>query len=252
MSLLEITLLAVTGFAAGLVNAVAGGGTFFTFAAMVGFGMPTLNANATSAVALVPGSLASTVAYAKETRKNWRRAVPFVLLGLFGGIAGGYLLIRIGDEGFRPMVPWLIGIATLTFAFGARIRAFSAGLEGRHSAAMRAAAFALMGLVGIYGGFFGAGMGIMLLATLSIIGISEFHTANALKNIVATLSQAVAVVLFVANGLVFWREAAIVTAAGIAGGYLGVMAARRVPEPVVRGIVVAVGAALTVVFFFRG
>ena len=251
MSLLEITLLAATGFAAGLANAVAGGGTFFTFAAMVAFGMPTLNANATSAVALVPGSLASTIAYAKETRKNWRIAVPFVVLGLFGGIAGGYLLIRIGDEGLRPLVPWLLGIATLTFAFSGRIRALSAGLEGLHSTAMRAVAYVLMGLVGIYGGFFGAGMGIMLLATLSIIGISEFHAAHALTNIVATIAQAIAVVLFIANGLVFWTEAAVITVAGIAGGYLGVVAARRVPEAVVRGIVVAVGATLTAVFVFK-
>ncbi len=244
-------MLAASGFAAGLVNAVAGGGTFFTFAAMVAFGMPTLNANATSAVALVPGSLASTIAYARETRKNWRRAVPFVLLGVFGGIAGGYLLIRIGDEGFRPLVPWLLGIATLTFAFSGRIRVLSKDMEGRQSAAVRVFAYVLMGLVGIYGGFFGAGMGIMLLATLSIIGISEFHTANALKNIVATIAQAVAVVLFLANGLVLWKEAAIVTIAGVAGGYLGVMAARRVPEQIVRGIVVAVGAILTIVFFFK-
>ncbi|HET7848240.1 MAG TPA: sulfite exporter TauE/SafE family protein [Pseudolabrys sp.] len=251
MSLLEIIVLAASGFAAGLVNAVAGGGTFFTFAAMVAFGMPTLNANATSAVALVPGSLASTIAYARETQKNWRRAVPFVLLGVFGGIAGGYLLIRLGDEGFRPLVPWLLGVATLTFAFSGRIRVLSKEMEGRQSAAVRVFAYVLMGLVGIYGGFFGAGMGIMLLAALSIIGISDFHTANALKNIVATIAQAVAVVLFLANGLVLWKEAAIVAVAGVLGGYLGVMAARRVPEQIVRGIVVAVGAALTAVFFFR-
>lgn len=244
-------VLVLTGFAAGIVNAVAGGGTFFTFAAMVGFGMPTLNANATSAVALVPGSLASTLAYAAETRKNWRQAVPFVLLGVFGGVAGGLLLIRVGDEGFRPLVPWLLGIATLTFALSGRIRALSAGLNGRHGTAMHAAAYGLIGLVGIYGGFFGAGMGIMLLAALAIVGITKFHTANALKNIVATLAQAVAVVLFIANGLVLWKQAAIVTLAGIAGGYLGVMVARRVPEPVVRGVVVAVGAVLTVVFFFK-
>ncbi|HEX5509454.1 MAG TPA: sulfite exporter TauE/SafE family protein [Pseudolabrys sp.] len=251
MSFLEIIVLAASGFAAGLVNAVAGGGTFFTFAAMVAFGMPTLNANATSAVALVPGSLASTIAYARETRKNWRRAMPFVLLGVFGGIAGGYLLIRIGDEGFRPLVPWLLGIATLTFALSGRIRILSKEVEGRQSAAVRIFAYVLMGLVGIYGGFFGAGMGIMLLATLSIMGISEFHTANALKNIVATIAQAVAVVLFLANGLVLWKEAAIVTVAGVAGGYLGVMAARSVPEKIVRGIVVIVGAVLTAVFFVK-
>src|SRR5262249_18682343 len=142
----------------GVANAVAGGGTFFTFAAMVAFGMPTLNANATSAVSLVPGSLASTVAYASETRKNWRRAVPYALCGLCGGMLGGYLAIRIGDEGFRPLVPWLLGVATLTFAFSGRIRALSKGIDGRQDARARAFAYGLMALVGVYGGFFGAGM----------------------------------------------------------------------------------------------
>jgi uncharacterized membrane protein YfcA len=248
---LEIALLALTGFIAGLVNAVAGGGTFFTFATMVGFGMPTLNANATSAVALIPGSFASMLAYWPETRKNWRRSVPYVLIGVVGGIAGALLLIAIGDEGFRPLVPWLLGIATVTFALSSRIGALRDRLAGRGGRVMRIGAFALLILVGIYGGFFGAGMGIMLLAALAIINIGDFHSANALKNLIATVSQLMAVVLFSTNGLVSWPEAAITTATCIAGGYLGVVAARRVPEAVVRAIVVIVGAGLTAVFFFK-
>jgi uncharacterized membrane protein YfcA len=249
--ILEIALLALTGFIAGLVNAVAGGGTFFTFATMVAFGMPTLNANATSAVALIPGSFASMIAYWPETRKNWRRAMPYVLIGVVGGIIGALLLIAIGDEGFRPLVPWLLAVATLTFALSGRIGAIRDRLATRRSGAMRIGAFALLVLVGIYGGFFGAGMGIMLLAALSIINVGDYHAANALKNLIATVAQLVAVLLFSTHGLVSWPEAAITTVTCIAGGYLGVIAARRLPEAVVRAIVVVVGAGLTAVFFFR-
>jgi uncharacterized membrane protein YfcA len=116
---------------------------------------------------------------------------------------------------------------------------------------MRIGAFILLVLVGIYGGFFGAGMGIMLLAALSIINVGDYHAANALKNLIATVAQLVAVLLFSTNGLVSWPEAAITTVTCIAGGYLGVVAARQVPEAVVRAIVVIVGAGLTVMFFVK-
>lgn len=251
MSFLEVALLLITGFFAGIANAVAGGGTFFTFAAMVGFGMPTLNANATSAIALVPGSLATTIAYLPETKKNWRKSVPFALLGIAGGVIGAWLLVAIGDEGFRPLVPWLIALATVTFAFSAGIRRAASRVAGQATWPMRIAAFALMSAVAVYGGFFGAGMGIMLLATLAIIEEGDFHKANSIKNIVATVSQAVAAVLFIWKGLVVWPQMLVTVTGCIAGGYLGVLAARRVPEKVVRGVVVAVGATLSIVFLLR-
>lgn len=252
MSLPEIVLLLVTGFLAGVANAVAGGGTFFTFAAMVGFGMPTLNANATSTIALVPGSLATTIAYLPETRKNWRKALPFALLGVAGGVIGAWLLVLIGDQGFRPMVPWLIALATAAFAFSGALRRFAGRVAGHATWPMRVFAFGLMSLVAIYGGFFGAGMGIMLLATLAIIEEGDFHKANAIKNIVATVSQAVAAVLFVWKGLVWWPQMLVTVAGCVVGGYSGVLVARRVPDTIIRGIVVAVGAMLSVVFFIRG
>lgn len=247
MTIGEILLLGLAGFMAGIANAVAGGGTFFPFAAMVAFGMPTLEANATCAVALVPGSLATAAAYRKELRAHWRDLVPFAVISLVGGTAGGLILLSIGDEGFRPMVPWLLAVATLTFAFSARIRVLFAGAHGSGQG-MRAGAYLVMCLVAVYGGFFGAGMGIMILAALAVILSGDFHKANAIKNIAAMLSQTSAVVMFILGALVHWPEAAIVAVTATGGGYLGVSVARHVPEWLVRGVVVATGAVLTVVF----
>jgi uncharacterized protein len=250
VSVLEILVLALAGFLAGIVNAVAGGGTFFTFAALVAFGMSALDANATSAIALVPGSIATGLAYRQESAKYWGEIVPFAVIGVIGGVGGALLLIAIGDARFRPLVPWLLAGATLLFALSAHIRVGMQKLVGAHGIG-RAGSYGIIGVVAIYGGFFGAGMGIMLLAALALMGNADFHRANATKNVVALLSQFVAVVVFVAGGLVHWPQAIVTMLAAIAGGYLGVMLARRVPEKVVRATVVAVGAVLALVFFLR-
>lgn len=252
MTLLEIVLLALAGFAGGVANAVAGGGTFFSFPLMVAFGMSTLDANATTAVGFVPGSLSTAAAYWKETRERLREVIPFALIGIAGGVAGALLLIGIGDEGFRPTVPWLLAFATLTFAFSGWIKTFTAQFTHTGARYARAIAYLLMGLVAIYGGFFGAGQGIMVLATLAVIQDSDFHRANATKNIICMLAQAVAVILFIWGGLVHWPQALVTIAGAIFGGYFGIVVARRVPEIWVRAVVVAIGAGLSVVFFLRG
>jgi uncharacterized membrane protein YfcA len=248
----EIIVIALAGVAGGIANAVAGGGTFFTFPVLVAYGVSTLDANATSAIALVPGSVAIGLAYRSETAARWRELVPTIVISVIGGLAGGALLIAIGDARFRPMVPWLIGGATLVFALSGRIRGYIQRMGG-HGGLGPVARYALISLVAVYGGFFGAGMGIMLLAVLALTetGQFDFHTANATKNVVATLSQTLAVVLFVIGGLVHWQEAAIITAGAIVGGYSGIYLARRVPEAIVRGVVVVLGAALTLAFFLR-
>lgn len=250
MTLAQFLIIGAAGFLGGIANAVAGGGTFFTFAALVGFGMSTLEANATSAVALVPGSVAIGAAYWDETRTRWRAMVPFAIIGIVGGLAGAWLLISIGDEGFRPTVPYLLGGATLLFALSGTIRRFVMRHAGEGGIG-RVGGYLLISAVGIYGGFFGAGMGIMLLAVLAIMEAGDFHKANATKNVVALLSQGVALVLFVAAGLVHWPEMLLIAVTSVIGGYLGVTVARRVPEAAVRAVVVAVGAGLTVIFALR-
>lgn len=251
MTLFQIVVLAVAGFAAGTVNAVAGGGTFLTFAALVACGLPTLDANATSAVALTPSNLSSVAAYRSEVRSYFREMIPFAIIGLIGGGAGALLLIWIGDGGFRPLVPWLLLLATLLFAFSNQIRTFvEPWSRGQHAGA-RIVAYVLMMVVAIYGGFFGAGTGIMMLAALAILESGNFHKANATKLVVAFLIQIMSAALLIAGGLVHWPQALVTIAASAFGGYYGVTLARRVPEKIIRAAVVAIGAGLTVVFFVR-
>ncbi len=251
MTIFQIVVLAAGGFVAGTINAIAGGGTFVSFAALVASGLTSLEANATSAVALTPSNLASVAAYRDEVRTHYREMIPFAIIGLFGGVIGALLLIWLGDSGFRPLVPWLLLVATLIFAFSSQIRAFTEPWsQGQHAGA-KVAAFVLMTVVAIYGGFFGAGIGIMMLAALSILEGGNYHKANAMKILVAFLIQVVSSVILIAGGLVHWPEALVTMVAAAAGGYLGVGFARRLPEKIIRAVVVAIGAVLTVVFFVR-
>jgi uncharacterized membrane protein YfcA len=252
VTIFQIILIALAGFAAGTVNAVAGGGSFFTFAALVFGGLPTLDANATSAVALTPANLASVVGYRNEVRKHFREMIPFLVIGIAGGAIGAWLLISIGDDGFRPTVPWLLLLATVLFALSGHINRAIAPFAASGGLGVKLSAFALMAVVAVYGGFFGAGMGIMMLAALAIIESGDFHKSNAIKNAVAFLIQTVSASLLIAGGLVHWPHAVITMVASIAGGYLGVSVARRVPQPVIRATVVTVGAVLTLIFFIRG
>jgi uncharacterized protein len=248
---LEVVLLVLAGFAAGTVNAFAGGGSFFTFAALVFAGLPTLDANATSAVALTPANLGGVLGYQDEVRRHFREIMPIMLISLVGAALGAWILIAIGDAGFRPTVPWLLLFATVLFAFAPRFNALVAPYAAAGGVGPRIAAYLAITLVAIYSGFFGAGTGIMLLAALAVVEGGDFHKSNAIKNVVAFLAQVVSSALLIAGGLVHWHHAFIVMLASVAGTWLGVLVARRMPLNAIRGVVVAVGGALTVVFFAR-
>ena len=251
MTLIDIAVLAIGGFAAGTINAVAGGGSFITFGALVFSGMSTIEANATSAVALTPTNLASVAAYRDEVRMHYREMLPFGVIGLIGGIVGALLLIWLGDKGFRPLVPWLLLVATLLFAFSKPLREFVEGWSRTRQRSARIVAYAVMSVVAIYGGFFGAGIGIMMLAALAIIAEGDYHKANATKISVAFLIQLASAALLIAGGLIHWPEALVTMASSMIGGYLGVSVARKVPEKIIRAVVVAIGAVLTIIFFVR-
>jgi uncharacterized membrane protein YfcA len=252
VTLIEFSLLAAAGLVGGIANAMAGGGSFFTFAVLVASGISALDANATSAIALVPGSFAIGYAYRNEIAAQGRSLIPVAILSIIGGAVGGALLIAMGDERFRPLVPWLLGVATLLFALSGRISALVKMMSGHHGLGP-GVRNVVLAVVAVYGGFFGAGMGIMILAAVAVTeaGDFEFHKANATKNVVATLSQTLAVTMFVIGGLVHWLEAAIICVGAIAGGYYGIYLTRRVSVSAVRAVVVAAGAVLTLVFFLR-
>ncbi|MDO9416589.1 sulfite exporter TauE/SafE family protein [Pararhizobium sp.] len=245
MSIFTIVMLFAAGFFSGVVNAIAGGGTFLTFGAMTLVGVPPISANATSSVTQFPGYITSALAYKKEILENRREAILLGVISLIGSLGGALLLLSMSNPSFRALVPWLLLAATAVFAAGPYLKPKATG---------QAHAIGPFGFVGqfvtsIYGGFFGAGMGIMMLAVLGLSKGGDYHRLNALKNFIAMIIAAVAIVVFASGGVIAWLQAIIMIPGGALGGYAGVWAARRVPQAVIRAIVVAVGLLLTAYYF---
>jgi uncharacterized membrane protein YfcA len=236
----DILFLCVAGFLAGALNAVAGGGTIFTFSALLAIGVPPVVANATSASAVVVGSIASMLAYRAELGPILRRALPLCAVSVIGAAIGAALLLVAGDRVFGNLVPWLIFLATALFAAGpSLIRAL--GTSARRFDAL---ALPLQGAVAIYGGYFGAGVGVMMLATLVLTFRGGYHEANAAKNLLAIVIQLASVVVFLALGLVDARFALAIAASSVLGGWIGVRASRAIPLPTIRGFVILTGVCL--------
>jgi uncharacterized membrane protein YfcA len=240
-------LLFVAAAIGGAINSVAGGGSFVAFPALLFAGVPAVPANATNTIALWPGSLASAVAYRRELREVRRELLPLGATSLAGGMAGSLLLLRTSDHTFVLLIPWLLLFATLLFSLGGAVtRRIRAGARTSLGVAIGAQL-----VIGIYAGYFGGGMGIMMLAVLSLLGMTDIHRMNSLKAVLGTLANGVAVVTFVVAGAVAWAPGAVMIVGGVAGGYAGAAVARRVDPGLVRKLVLAVAWSMTGYFFFR-
>ena len=249
-----VALLLGGGVLAAAVNAIAGGGSFFTFPALIASGLAPLEATITAAVAIYPASFVSVAAYFPELRANIRRFAPLAGISLiFGGI-GGWALVHSGDAVFRQIVPWLLLFATALFAagpyIGGRLAALAKG--GEPGPRQRFSGLLLHIGTSLYGGYFGAGIGIIMLTTLTLTEGHAFHRINAAKHPLAVAIQVFAMVLFVTSGMVDWPRAAVIAVASLFGGWYGVKLARRIPVPVLRGFVLSTGAALSLWFFIQG
>jgi hypothetical protein len=243
---LVILLLAAAAFAAGAINSVAGGGSFLTFPSLVFAGVPAVVANASSTVALFPGSLASAISYREDIRAlEEKRLKSWWIISLLGGAIGAVLLLVTSDKTFRQIAPWLLLFATLLFAFGSRVSVALRGKLGSNNAWM----LALLFPISIYGGYFGGGMGIMILAAFRLYGLTDIHGMNGVKTVLGGSLNAIAAIVFVVAHQVDWRPTLLMLAAAVAGGYVGPILARRTAPVVIRGIVIAVGAVMTVYFF---
>jgi uncharacterized membrane protein YfcA len=239
-------LLIAAAFAAGAINSVAGGGSFLTFPSLVFAGVPAVIANASNTVALVPGSLASAFSYRGDiARMEEGRVKTWFWISLLGGAIGAALLLFTSDKAFRQVAPWLLLFATLLFAFGGRI---SMALRGRLHAS-QALMLILLFPIAIYGGYFGGGIGIMILAAFRLYGLTDIHGMNGIKTILSTALNAIAACIFIAAHQIWWRPTLLMMIAGIAGGYLGPVLARRMKPEIIRAIVIAVGIIMTVYFF---
>jgi uncharacterized membrane protein YfcA len=245
--MIEVVVLAGAAFLAGVLNTVAGGGTFLTFPALVYAGLPVVAANATSTVAVVPGYLAGALGFRREIAAMERPALlRTALASALGGLIGSLLLLVSSNEAFSAVVPFLLAGATLIFAFGDRVQAWARA----HRLGFMQGPLGTV-LVSIYGGYFNGGLGIVLLALFALQGMRDLNDMNGLKMGLSFLLSLVSVATFAVAGLVAWPEAVVMMVASTAGGYLGAPLARALPRTVVRGIVIAVGVIMSAIFFAR-
>jgi uncharacterized membrane protein YfcA len=252
--------LVVAAFLAGVLNAVAGGGSFLSFPALLGMNIPPVQANTTNTVAIWPGQLTSIAAYWPDVRRNLRAALAMGLAGLLGGTAGAVVLLNTPQRTFMRLVPWLLLFAASTFAVSGPVtralerlklkRRASAG-SGEVHAPRRLPLFLITVVVSVYVGYFGAGAGFLFITLLAFLGYEDMHAINALKVVANLMANGVAFAIFILDGQVVWRLClAAMVAAGI-GGYASASLARRVPQPVLRGLVVAIGLTMAAWFFWR-
>ncbi len=257
MPLNDLLLVGAGAFLAGGMNAIAGGGTFFSFPALLAAGVPPVMANASNTVGLCPASLLSAWAYRREAMRHGRWAVLLIVVSLLGGIAGGLLLLATSNAAFSRLIPWLLLTATTLFAFSGQVSKlvrWSKGKLGgdpatRSPGGPGGAMFQLV--VAIYGGFFGAGMGILTLAALSIQGFDDMQEINALKNLTSGVNYFVSSATFIIAGAISWPHTAVMLITAMAGGYVGAAFARRLPARWLKRLVIVVGASLSLIYFYK-
>jgi uncharacterized protein len=259
--ILNALILFVAAFVGGAVNSVAGGGTFFSFPAlrfvgldpMVG-GLDPKLANTTNAVALWPGSIASVGAYRQELRSQRAAVRLLAIISLIGGLAGALLLLITPSDIFDVLLPYLMLGATLLFTFSPRINRLARrwGSTSSSPTDNPIRSILLQAIISVYGGFFGGGIGILMLATLALMGLENIHEMNAVKTLLATLINGIAVVTFAIAGAVAWPAAILMAFGAIVGGYGGAAIARRLDPRLVRGFVIVVGFALSLYLLING
>ena len=252
MTIQHAIFLFFAGVLGGAINAVAGGGSFIAFPALLFTGVPAIPANATNTLALWVGVTASGSAYRNRLNISRRVMIPLIFTSIIGGLAGAFLLIRTPAQTFLRVLPWLMLGATLLFAFGKHLTGrISAGIshDASRAAILSASVFELF--VAVYGGYFGGGMGIMNLAMLAALGMTDIHAMNALKVVLGGFINGVATVTFILSGAIVWPQATVMTVGAILGGYFAAHYAQKLPQAWIRQFVIVVGVAMTIYFFAR-
>ena len=245
-------LIFVAGVLGGALNAVAGGGSFVLFPALWRTGVPPVPANATNTVALWVGVTASGGAYRNRFDISRRVMVPLIVTSVVGGLIGAYLLLKTPAQTFLQVIPWLMLGATLLFAFGKKLTGrFAGGLEHEASTQALVVASIFELVVAVYGGYFGGGVGIMNLAMLAALGMTDIHAMNALKVVLGGIINGVAVIAFIVARAVYWPQCIVATLGAIVGGYYGSHYAQKLPQSWVRWFVILVGVAMTAYFFVK-
>ncbi|MGI9401261.1 MAG: sulfite exporter TauE/SafE family protein [Rhizobiaceae bacterium] len=245
---MDYPLIIIAAFCAGILNTIAGGGTFLTFPALVFIGVPPVIANATSAVAVFPGYLGGAFGFRNEIGSfDRKKLLKLTVVTLTGGFVGSLLLLVSSNQAFSFIVPFLLLFATLAFLFGDRIRSWA---EDQQRMITPYGAFGLF-CVSVYGGYFNGGLGIVFLALFALWGMSDIHTMNGLKNGLSFALSTISVAVFVIGGLVVWQPAIIMMIAATIGGYCGAPIARALPRHIIRWIIAGVGFSMSAIFLVR-
>ncbi|HET6176499.1 MAG TPA: sulfite exporter TauE/SafE family protein [Candidatus Sulfotelmatobacter sp.] len=252
LTLESILFLFFAGVLGGALNSVAGGGSFIAFPALLFTGVPPIPANATNTIALWTGAAASGGAYRKRLDMPRRILAPLLGASLVGGLIGALLLLKTPAHTFMRVLPWLTLGATLLFAFGKKLAGGRKSVIEHDASTMALAWTTLFQLgVAVYGGYFGGGMGIVMLAMLAALGMTDIHAMNALKSVMAFVINGIAVVTFIVARAVYWKHGIAMIMGGIVGGYVGAHYAQKVPQVWIRMFVVLVGAGMTIYFFWK-
>jgi hypothetical protein len=255
----SLAWLAVAAFFGGALNAVAGGGSFLLFPAMLGTGMLPVQANATNTVALWPGQLTSIAAYREDIRRYWRLAILMGIGGLIGGTIGAIVLLHTPQMTFLHLVPWLLLIAASIFAASGPVSRWlerrrsrlNPALKTRRNAPPRLLLLLLTAFISFYIGYFGAGSGFLIITLLSLFGFEDLNEINALKVVSTTMANGIAFVIFVVGRQVEWRYCLLAMVACAIGGYSSARLSRGVPAPVLRGVVIVIGFGMAAWFFWK-
>jgi uncharacterized protein len=259
MSVWQGSIVFLTAVIAGMMNSVAGGGTLVAFPTLLWIGIDPIRANVTCTVALWPGSLGAMVGFRRELGDSRRWMLLLGAPSIAGGLIGAFLLLLTPSRLFASIVPFLILFATILFAAGEPLTRRLAlksdaepGAKGSPARSWWIGAIAFQFVVAIYGGYFGAGMGILMLAALGLMGLTDIHQMNGLKNFFAVCINVVAAAYFIASGRVEWRYALVMVVGAIAGGYGGAGLARKLGRRFVRRAVIVIGLGMAVSLLFRG
>ena len=239
------------GVLGGALNAVAGGGSFIGLPALLYAGIAPVTANATTTLALWPGAVSSAIAYRRDIRASRRTLVFLGTASLAGGLLGALLLVGTSDTSFMRLLPWLMLVAAAAFTFGNRQAPRVARAGDTEQQVVRPWALLLQFMIAVYGGYFGGGIGVMMLATLSVAGMTDIHEMNGLKSILGAAINAVALAAFIVNGAVSWRPGLVMVAGGIVGGWGGATTARKLDRRWVHAFVMVVAWTMTAYFFIR-
>ena len=250
----DFVLLGLAAIAAGAVNALAGGGTLITFPTLTFLGIPAIAANVTNTVALCPGYLGGTLAQWKDLQGQTKRLWIVVPASIVGGVIGGFLLLQTGERLFRELVPYLILLASVLLAIQDPLRAWLTRrlAKGESSAGTETFAWLPVGLASVYGGYFGAGLSVIVLASLGVTLEDTLTRLNALKQAVAFSVNVAAAIFFLFSGQVVWSAAIVMAVGALIGGILGGRLAVRIKPSTLRWVVVIIGLVISIVYFARG